>query len=104
MNVDNYIIPKNLKKTTKYTEEQKNKVIILYENGKAIRQIARELPMSRRMIQFILFPERLILAKQNFAKRQKEGRYRYPTKIQSEMIKKVRERKRKMIDKLIKKH
>jgi len=99
--IDDYIIPKELKKTTKYTEEERNKVKILYEKGLAIRQISKDIPMSRRLVQFILFPERALLAKQNFARRQKDGRYRYSTKKQSEMVKQVRLRKTKMIDKLI---
>lgn len=57
--------------------------------------------MSRRMIQFTLFPERMKLAALNFAKNQKTGKYRYPTKIQSAMVANVRSRKRKIINQLI---
>ena len=100
---DKYLIPKELKKTTRYTNEQRANVKILYEKGNSIRSISREIPMSRRMVQFILFPERALLAKTNFAIRQKEGRYKYPTHIQSKLVQQVRSRKRQMLDKLIKK-
>jgi hypothetical protein len=100
---DRYLIPKQLKKTTHYTDEQRANVKILYEKGNSIRSISREIPMSRRMVQFILFPERALLAKTNFAKRQKDGRYRYTTQTQSQLVQEVRSRKRKMLDNLIKK-
>jgi len=100
---DRYLIPKELKKTTRYTDEQRANVKILYEKGNSIRSISREIPMSRRMVQFILFPERALLAKKNFAIRQKDGRYRYETKKQSNLVQQVRSRKRQMLDKLIKK-
>ena len=100
---DRYLIPKELKLTAKYTERDREHVRLLYAQGKAIRQIAREVPMSRRMIQFVLFPDRMETVKKQFAERQKDGRYRYPTKEQSKMVAIVRNRKRQMIDKLIKK-
>ena len=97
---DKYLIPKELKKTTRFTDEQRANVKILYEKGNSIRSISRDIPMSRRMVQFILFPKRALLAKTNFAKRQKDGRYRYPTKLQSEMVQKVRSRKRLILNQL----
>ncbi len=100
---DRYLIPKQLKKTTKYTDEQRERVKYLYKKGIGIRPIAKMIPMSRRMVQFILFPKRYELAKKNFAIRQKTGIYRYETKVQSKMVKEVRKRKRKMLNRLIKK-
>ena len=97
---DKYLIPKELKKTTRFTDEQRANVKILYEKGNSIRSISRDIPMSRRMVQFILFPERALLAKTNFAIRQKDGRYKYPTKQQSEMVQRVRSRKRLILNQL----
>lgn len=101
LKVDTLLIPRELKKTTKYTDEQKNKVRILYDKGIGIREISREIPMSRRMVQFVLFPERAELAKKNFAKRQKDGRYKYPTEVQTRMVRECRERKKGIINQLI---
>lgn len=101
--IDLYRIPKELKLTTKYTEDDRERVRNLYQDHVSINQIAREIPMSKRMVQFILFPERALIAKQNFAKRQKDGRYRYSTEQQSAMVRKVRERKKLIKDQLIRK-
>jgi hypothetical protein len=98
---DKYLLPKQLKFTTKYTERERKKVKQRYKDGYAQRAIARMIPMSRRMVSFILFPERMDKCKQQFAIRQKTGRYRYPTTIQSAMVKKVRHHKRKILNKLI---
>jgi hypothetical protein len=99
--VDKYLIPKALKKTTKYTDEDRDKVKALHKQGISIHGISKQIPMSRRMVQFILYPERAELAKKNFAKRQKDGRYRYTTQKQSDMVKACRQRKKEIIDKLI---
>ena len=98
---DRYLIPKQLKLTTKYTEDDKSMVYSLHEHGYAQRAIARMIPMSRRMVQFILFPEKMAKCKEQYAARQKDGRYRYPTAIQSAMVKKVRHRKSKILNQLI---
>lgn len=100
---DRYLIPKQLKLTTKYTDDDRSYVYSLYETGMGIREISRTIPMSRRMVQFILFPERALLAKKNFAIRQKEGRYRYPTPLQSKMVRECRHRKQAILPTLIKK-
>jgi hypothetical protein len=95
--VDKYIIPKAQKRTTKYSEADREKVKSLHKNGMSIHSIAKEIPMSKRMVQFILYPERAELAKKNFAKRQKTGVYRYETSVQSSMVRKVRERKKQLL-------
>lgn len=50
----------------KITDEQKVEIRELYERGIGIREITRRMvPVSRRSIQFILFPERLEHLKQH---------------------------------------
>ena len=98
---DRYLIPKQLKLTTKYTEDDRSMVYSLHEHGYSQRAIARTIPMSRRMVQFILFPEREAKCKEQYAIRQKTGIYRYPTAVQSAMVAKVRKRKKKIINQLI---
>lgn len=98
---DKHLIPKQLKKTTKYTNKDRNNVHFLYSNGMSIHGISREIPMSRRMVQFILFPERAELAKKNFASRQKDGRYKYTTAEQTKKVRECRQRKMQILDKLI---
>lgn len=94
---DRYLIPKQLKLNTKYTDNNRFQVLALHEAGYAQRAIARMIPMSRRMVSFILFPERMAKCKEQYAQRQKDGRYRYPTAVQSAMVAKVRNRKKKSL-------
>lgn len=43
----------------RFTDEKKTKCRELYENGVSVTQIANDLDISKRTIQFFLFPERL---------------------------------------------
>jgi len=103
--VDKYIIPSIHKKTRKHSEEKYLQVFKLYELGNSIHGISKELGISRRMIQFKLFPERYLKCKQDFAKRQKTGIYRYDTNTQSKLVANTRQYKKELLqsNKLIKK-
>jgi hypothetical protein len=64
-------IPRKFDRRVKLTEDDKQNIISLYTvNGWGIREIARwyEGKCSRRLIQFILFPERADVARENFKK------------------------------------
>lgn len=77
------LIPRELDRRFRISEEDKLEIARLYKQEKlAIREIARlfEGRCSRRSIQFILFPERLVLAKEQFRARRKDGRYK-PSKV-----------------------
>lgn len=101
--IDKYLLPRELKKSVKYSEKEYAYVKELYDSGYPIRQIAKKTPMSRRNIQLFLFPERKAHAKKLFQIRQKEGKYRYSREVQSQMNEAVRNRKKKLFKKLIKK-
>lgn len=94
---DRYRLPKKLKRTTKYTDQDRAQVKKLHAEGYSIRHISRVVGMSRRLVQFTLYPERLAHARQLFKKRQQTGRYRYPTEKQSAMVAETRKRKRAML-------
>lgn len=98
---DKHLLPKELKKTTRYTDDDRERVRALHKGGMSIHSIAKEIGMSKRMVQFVLYPERMALAKANFKKRQSDGRYRLPTAQQSALVQATRTRKRAMLDKLI---
>jgi len=70
------LIPRHLDRRIKYTEEDKQNVKTLYKGGMSQRAIAREIGMSRKMVSFILFPEKYEIAKEQFKKRRKDGRYK----------------------------
>jgi hypothetical protein len=63
------------------TDDDKEKIKVSYQLGESIRGIERTFHgrISRRSIQFILFPERREIAQKQFKQRRKDGRY-YPGK------------------------
>lgn len=65
------------------------------ENGESQRQIASAYGVSCRLIQFILFPERLERAKKQLKERAKDGRY-YNTQKNTEAMRKYRQRKKEL--------
>lgn len=54
-------LPRELDRRVKLSDNDKLDIIARYKKGDAVRQIARdyEAICSRRMIQFVIFPERL---------------------------------------------
>jgi len=86
-------------KRVKLTDEQREKIRNDYDTGEiSIRGLERKYGVSRRLIQFILFPERLEKAKRDFAQRQREGRY-YDKDKHKEYMKKHREHKKDLVKK-----
>lgn len=53
-------LPRHLDRRIKLSESDRADILLRYKNGEAIREIARayENVCSRRLIQFVLFPER----------------------------------------------
>jgi hypothetical protein len=70
-------IPRNLDRRVKYTTADKERVVALFKSGFPQRAIARETGISRRMVSFILFPDRLARQKELYKERRKDGRYYY---------------------------
>lgn len=62
--IDIIKIPTQLDGRRKISDEQKQHVLRLYHfEGKGLREITRLVGISRRSVQFILFPERLAVVK-----------------------------------------
>ena len=76
---DDIKLPHELDRRVRVTEDDKDYMRYLYDAGFPVREIARIFDgiCSRRMIQFVLFPERLQVVKKQFAERRKDGRYKY---------------------------
>ena len=75
-------IPKELDRRIHLTDQDKLDILALYSSGHfGIREIARKYAdkCTRRLIQFVIFPERRERARQGFLARRKDGRYK-PTK------------------------
>lgn len=68
-------IPRKFDKRVKLTEDDKHNIREMYRQGETVRGVARifEGKCSRRMVQFVLFPERAEVAKQNFKRWRKEN-------------------------------
>ena len=82
----------NLDRRIKLKKDDKKHIIELYNSGLKIREIARHYPqVSRRSIQFVIFPERL--AKVNYS-----GHWKvyYNREKQAIAIKKYRDYKRQL--------
>lgn len=96
--VDKMIIPRKFDRRVKLTEVDKEKIKSLHSAGFPIRFIAREFEdkCSRRMIQFVLFPERGKLVAEQFKERRKDGRY-YSKENHREAIKGTRRYKKELL-------
>lgn len=65
-----------LDKRVKLTKEQKEEIFNLYSTGNySLNGLAKMYKVSKRTIHFIVKPEKLMVAKNQFAERQKDGRY-----------------------------
>lgn len=88
-----------LDKRVKLTDEDRNSIRAEYETGTiSINGLSRKYNVNKRLIQFILFPERQERAKQLFAERQKDGRY-YDKEKHRKSIKKHRDHKKELYGK-----
>lgn len=88
--VQKILLPRDLDRRVKLTEADKVTIRKLYREGYSIRALARHMPkISRRMIQFILFPERYKHNAELFKARRKDGRY-YDRKKNTQAIKSLR--------------
>lgn len=86
-------------KRVKLTDEERESIREEYETGLVSqRDLAKKYNVSRRLIQFILSPEKLDIAKQQFAERQKDGRY-YDREKHNEYMKSHREHKKELWEK-----
>jgi transposase-like protein len=85
-----------LDKRVKLTDEDRKNIVQEYSEGEiSINGLAKKYKVSKRLIQFTLFPERAETAKKNFAERQKDGRY-YDKSKHAEATRKHRNYKKEL--------
>jgi transposase-like protein len=83
-------------KRVKLTQEDKEKIVKEYESGTiSITSLAKKWNVSKRLIQFTLFPERKEKASERFKKNQKGGRY-YDKDKHRDYMKNHREHKKEL--------
>ena len=89
-------LPPELDKRRVLSEEHKEKISSLYKTGTfSQRQLAQEYGVSRRLIQFIIDPEKLKRQKELFRERRKDGRY-YDREKHTKAIRELRRKKAKL--------
>lgn len=91
-------IPKEHDKRVRLTDEDREEIKKLYTRDKlGVREIARmyEGKCSRRLIQFILFPERYEVVKKR-QKTEKVWLRQYDRKVHTEAMRRHREHKKKL--------
>lgn len=86
--IEKITLPKELDRRVKLTEQQRDEIKTNI-NWLSINKLSQEYKVSRRLIQFILYPERLEVCRNAFAKRRKDGRY-YDKEKHKEAIKNTR--------------
>ena len=62
--VNKLLIPKEFDRRIKLTDEDRVNIVSFYSRGMSQRALARYFNVSRRLISFVLFPDRLLINKQ----------------------------------------
>ena len=90
---DKIKLPRELNRTIKLTDEDRERIKKLYLDGTSIHGIARAFKgkCCKRTVQFVLFPERMQAAKAN-----RDGKKYYDREENTEAVKKTRQYKQKM--------
>lgn len=100
-------LPPGTDRRVTITDEVKDNIRRYYNECKSIRETTRAFNISRRYVQFIIYPERLARHKELAAKRRKDGRY-YDRKQHTLAVKSLRAHKAKLVKagiiKIAKKH
>lgn len=86
------LIPRDLKKNVKIPLSEHENVRLHYLQSKSQRATARHFGVSRSLIRFICFPDKLQHNRELLKERQKDGRY-YRKEIHTVNVKEYRKRK-----------
>jgi predicted DNA-binding protein (UPF0251 family) len=83
----------------KLTDDDRENIREEYATGSISQNnLAKKYGVSKRLVQFILNPEKQEISKQQFAERQKDGRY-YDREKHNEQMKKHRNHKKELYEK-----
>lgn len=86
----------SLDKRVKLTDEDRINIKKEHDAGTiSINALARKYNVSKRLIQFNLYPERQAKAKKDYAERRKDGRY-YDKEKHTEAVKRHRDHKKEL--------
>jgi len=93
------LIPRDLKKNVKIPIGEHENVRLHYLQSKSQRATARHFGVSRQLIRYICFPEKLANHKEKSKERRKDGRYYYKGEKHKGCMREVRKRKKELFDK-----
>ena len=90
-------LPRELDRRVRLSEEQKDEIRHKYETGMySQRQLANEYGVSRRLIVFVIHPDRYERAKKITAQHHKEGRYDVSKEEHAQIIREHRRYKQSL--------
>lgn len=89
---------KSLDKRVKLNDDQRKAIKEEYEKGDtSYNKLAKKYGVSKRLVQFIVCPEKKLIAQKQFSDRQKDGRY-YDKEKHKEYVKKHRNYKKELYE------
>lgn len=87
-------LPKQYDRRIKLTDQQRDEIKEKYVSGiQSQRALAREYKVSRRLISFIVNPDKYEISKEQLKERRKDGRYKPDSKEWNDTMKKHRKYK-----------
>ena len=90
---------KSLDRRVKLTDEERIEIADTYKSGgTSYNKLAVEYGVSKRLIMFIVNPDKYEVAKNQFSERQKDGRY-YDREKHNKAVKKHRDYKKELFSK-----
>ena len=96
---DKIKLPRESDRRVKLTDDNKAHISLLHEQGLSQRTIAKCVGCSRKMVVFILYPERYEHAKALYKERRKDGRY-YDRKKHTQHVSTYRKHKKEFLKSL----
>lgn len=97
---DKLKIPRILDRRIKLNDDDKKEILNLFNNWESINSISKIFSVSRRTIQFIIYPDRLQRCKELYAIRRLDWRY-YDKEKCTKAMKYTRDYKQDIKDKLV---
>jgi len=95
--IDKINLPPELDRRIKLLAEDKERIKELFAQGEGIRPLARLFKVSRRTIQFVVFPDRLANCKAAYKKRGGWKKYAVSNQERADIMREHRNYKKKVL-------
>lgn len=98
MIIDKFALPKDADRRKKLTDKDRSDILFKFNELKmGIRVLAREYGVDKKLIVFVLFPERLEHHKELAKKRREDGRYKQTADERREIMRDYRSHKKESL-------